>query len=83
MFKKRIGLDPHRKEVAGGGSTSLNGCPDIWELEDGNIAIIGQRKTAVLKPYLPDSAGCSIDEEIVVIPRKTLICAQKDVANLK
>jgi hypothetical protein len=73
MFKQRIGLDPHRDGMATGGA---NGCPDIWELENGDFAIIGSSRTADLQPQLPISAGCGSDESIVVIPRALLLHAK-------
>ena len=79
MFKKRLGPNPHE----GGGQTgAASGCPDLWELESGDIAIIGIRKTTLLKQNLPESAGCGIDEEIVVIPREVLIKARNDIEKL-
>lgn len=78
MFKKRIGEDPH----ANGKMTSgASGCPDIWELESGDFAIIGLRKTKELQPLLHKSANCGYDEEIVVIPRKLLIDAKNYIPN--
>lgn len=78
MFKRRIGPDPHAN---GETTSSANGCPDIWELEDGSFAIIGVRKTKDLIGSLPDTAGCGPDEEIVIIPRKTLLRGKKDIPN--
>jgi hypothetical protein len=76
MFKRRIGPDPHE----GGGSTSSAvGCPDIWELEDGSFMVIGVKKTSELISLLPPSASCGPDEEIVIIPRKTLTAAKNDI----
>jgi len=78
MFKKRIGPDPHE---GGNGTSSGDGCPDIWELQDGSFAVIGVKKTDELKALLPPTANCSYDEEIVIIPRTTLIRAKKDIPN--
>ncbi|MDQ1086181.1 hypothetical protein [Siphonobacter sp. SORGH_AS_1065] len=78
MFKRRIGIDPHAE---GGGSATSENCPDIWELEDGSFAIIGKKRTIDLKSHLPKSASCGADEEIVVIPRVTLLAAKKDIPN--
>jgi len=48
-FLRRIGPDPH----ANGQSTpALENCPDIWELEDGDFAIIGIDMTDVAKSLL-------------------------------
>ena len=75
MFKKRLGPDPH----AGGARTSgCYGCPEIWLLDDGDIAVIGADIT-VLAAKLPPSASCGPDERIVRIPRKTLVLAKPDI----
>ena len=79
MFKQRLGLDPH--ELHGPRTPNIDGCPDIWELESGDFAIIGLTATAGLKGSLPQGAGCGPDENIVVIPRKTLLSAKKDIPN--
>lgn len=79
MFKQRLGTDPH---IQGKDTSGAAGCPDIWELEDGNIAIIGLRNTAILKAQLPSSASCGIDEEIVIIPRQILKNAIEDIKKL-
>jgi hypothetical protein len=71
MFKRRLGLDPHR---GGQGATGgASGCPDIWELDDGNFAVIGLEQTSRLQPHLPPTASCGHDENIVVIPRGLLV----------
>lgn len=75
MFTKRIGPDPH----ANGAKTyACNGCPDIWELENGDFAVIGSDITE-LASKLPPSAGCGPDERMVRIPRKTLVLAKSDI----
>jgi hypothetical protein len=82
MFKNRIGPDPHPEMTASPTTSAGNGCPDIWELESGDVAIIGVRKTSVLSPHLPSGAGCGPDEEIVVIPRSLLLNARDDILKL-
>jgi len=78
MFAKRLGPDPH----AGGAQTvALHGCPDIWELESGDFAIIGQDITAVSTEHLPADASCGPDERIVRIPRKILVLAKSGIPN--
>ena len=75
MFIRRIGPDPH----AGGAMTSgCYGCPDIWELDSGDFAVIGADITD-LTGKLPLSASCGPDERIVRIPRKTLVLAKADI----
>lgn len=78
MFKRRLGPDPHANENE---TTAAAGCPDIWELEDGSFAVIGTRKTSELETLLPDTASRGHDEEIIVIPRTTLIRAKNDIPN--
>jgi hypothetical protein len=79
MFKRRIGPNPHVGATGPGGTSAGSGCPDIWELEDGSIAVIGVRKTSVLRSQLPVGAGCGPDEEIVVLPRSLIINAKGDI----
>lgn len=76
MFLKRLGPDPHAN---GAQTPALQGCPDIFELETGDFAIIGPDITATAAVHLPPSAGCGPDERIVRIPRKTLVLAKSDI----
>jgi hypothetical protein len=76
-FIKRLGPDPH----AGGAKTSgCYGCPDIWELDGGDFAVIGADITE-LAGKLPPSASCGPDERVVRIPRQTLVLAKPDIPN--
>jgi hypothetical protein len=74
-FLRRLGPDPHAN---GAQTVSLNGCPDIFELEDGDFAIIGQDITE-FAAKLPPSANCGPDERMIRIPRKTLVDAKADI----
>lgn len=74
-FLRRIGPDPHAN---GAQTIALENCPDIWELESGDFAVIGINITK-LATHLPPSAGCGPDERIVLIPRKLLIQAKRDI----
>ena len=74
-FIKRIGPDPHAN---GAQSLGCHGCPDIWELDNGDFAVIGADITAHAA-NLPPSAGCAPDERMVRIPRKTLVLAKADI----
>jgi len=74
-FVRRIGPDPH----AGGLKTpGCNGCPDIWELDNGDFAIIGINITS-LANRLPSSANCGPDERIVQVPRRILVGAKQAI----
>jgi hypothetical protein len=79
MFKRRLGPDIHN---AGTTTGAASGCPDIWELENGDIAVIGLRKTAALIASLPSDAGCGPDEEIIVLPRSLVLNARSDLNSL-
>ncbi len=75
LFVKRLGPDPH---VAGQQTFALSGCPDIWELDSGEFAVIGTDITA-LAANLPPSASCGPDERMIKIPRRTLVLAKADI----
>jgi len=76
MFAKRLGPDPH---AHGAKTVALNGCPDIFELDSGDFAIIGADITEISREQLPASASCGPDERIIRIPRKTLVLAKADI----
>ena len=78
MFAKRLGLDPQANGVQCAG---CRGCPDIWELEDGDFAIIGEDITAAVIAKLPPVAGCAPTERIIRLPRKVLVNAKRDIPN--
>jgi hypothetical protein len=74
-FVKRLGPDPHAHGVR---TYACSGCPDIWELESGDFAIIGTDVTSEAGT-LPPSASCGPDERIVRVPRRTLVLAKSDI----
>lgn len=78
MFLRRIGPDPHAN---GATSAGCQGCPDIWELADGDFAVIGADITDATGK-LPPSANCGPDERMVRIPRKTLVLAKAAIPGL-
>ncbi|MBU6402324.1 MAG: hypothetical protein KGS61_18560 [Verrucomicrobia bacterium] len=76
MFKRRLGPDPH----ANGASTpGAHGCPDVWELTNGDFAIIGRDITAEAACHLPPGASCGPEERVIVIPRRTLVSAKSGI----
>jgi hypothetical protein len=76
MFKRRIGPDPHVNNAI---SPATAGCPDLWEMENGDFAIIGRDMTEQLARLLPPTASCGTEERIVVVPRRTLTNAKSDI----
>ncbi|ARQ70012.1 hypothetical protein [Streptomyces marincola] len=74
-FARRLGKSSHAL-----GQTSGNAsCPDVWELDNGDIAVIGTDLTPDYAGRLP--AGVSVDpgERLVIIPRATLVAAKTDI----
>jgi hypothetical protein len=76
MVLRRLGPDPH---LDGSQTPALTGCPDIFELETGDFAIVGQDITAKIMTELPAGSTCGPDERIIIIPRKTLVLARPDI----
>jgi hypothetical protein len=75
-FLRRIGPDPH----ANGATTpALDNCPDVWELDTGDFAVIGIEMTSDLKGKLPPTASCGPDERIVLVPRRILVGAKAEI----
>jgi hypothetical protein len=65
-----------RMNSASGGDAS---CPELWELDNGDIAVIGTELTSAYRGRLP--AGVTIDhsESLVIIPRSTIVSAKADI----
>ena len=78
MFIRRLGPDPHAN---GAITSSLRGCPDILEMENGDFAVIGVDITEQAAAKMAFGANCGSDERIVLIPRKTLVLAKRDIPN--
>ena len=74
-FLKRLGKSPQEL----GNTTDSPDCPDIWELANGDIAVIGRDLTGSLGRRLPDGVSVGADERLVVIPRNMLIAAKPDI----
>ncbi len=75
-FARRLGPDPHAN---GAQTPALQNCPDVWELDTGDFAIIGIEVTDALRPKLPPTASCGPDERIVLVPRRILVGARADI----
>ncbi len=76
MILRRLGPDPHE---GGRKSVAANGCPDLFELDCGDFAVIGIDITADALPHLPPSAGCGPDERVIRIPRALLVQAKPHI----
>ncbi len=72
---RRLGDPPAKLGTTDG----RNGCPDIWELDNGDIAVIGRDLTARYTTRLPEGVSVGPDECLVVIPRVTALSAKADL----
>jgi hypothetical protein len=76
-FARRLGKSAAELRDTGG----RDGCPDIWELSNGDIAVIGRDVTAAYRDRLPADVTVARDERVVVIPRNMLIAAKPDISD--
>jgi len=74
-FLRRLGKSPQELGV----TTDNADCPDMWELENGDVAVIGRDLTGSLGRQLPAEVSIGADERLVVIPRSMLIAAKPDI----
>ena len=74
MFIRRLGVDANATVLP---CASGRACPDLLELPDDGIAVIG-RDITELAPMLPAGSGCGPDERIVRIPKALLLRALRD-----
>jgi hypothetical protein len=72
---RRLGKSAHEL-----GSTTGNvSCPEIWELSNGDVAIIGTNLTSAYADRLPSGVSIDPGEDLVVIPRSTILSAKADI----
>ncbi|MCC5581272.1 hypothetical protein IMZ11_37280 [Microtetraspora sp. AC03309] len=72
---RRLGKSAAELGSTGGDS----GCPDIWELDNGDIAVIGRDLTSAYESRLPASVAIAADERLVIIPRIMIVTAKADI----
>ncbi len=73
-FVRRVGKSPEEL----GNTSKKDGCPDMWELDNGDIAVIGRDLTSSYEGFLPEGARVASDERIVVIPGNVLAAAKSE-----
>ncbi|NGN66325.1 hypothetical protein G5C51_20790 [Streptomyces sp. A7024] len=71
---RRLGASPRQR-----GSMTGQTCPDLFELDNGDFAVIGTEATAELEPSLPVDASRGDHERIVIVSRETLLRAKVDI----
>lgn len=74
-FVRRLGKSA--KEL--GNSDDKEDCPDIWLLDNGDVAVIGRDRTAAYRSRLPEGVALAADERLVVIPGNMLRAAKPDI----
>ena len=79
-LESRIGPDPHA-DPRDPRTPNADGCPDVWRLNNGDYAVIGLDITASVDQPLPETAGCGYDERIVLVPRRILEAAARDLTS--
>lgn len=75
LFVRRLG----KSAAELGNSDGRDECPDIWQLSNGDIAVIGRDLTADYAPRLPEGVALRGDERLVVIPGNMLTAAKADI----
>jgi hypothetical protein len=82
-FARRLGIaptDPGSGRAEGEtGSGGESGCPDIWELDNGDVAVIGRDLTENYTTRLPSGVHVRSDERLVVIPKGMARAARTDI----
>lgn len=74
-FKQRLGKSAADLEITDNNPS----CPDLWELDNGDIAVIGRDLTDNYCTRLPEDVSIGADEKLVIIPRVMMIAAKKDI----
>lgn len=74
LFRRRLGTKASCQNT--------EACPDIFELTDGDFAVIGKDITNASASLLPKDAGCGADERIIRIPRALLVGAKADIPSV-
>ncbi|RDG37686.1 hypothetical protein [Streptomyces corynorhini] len=77
LFAHRLGKSA--KEL--GNSDGSDECPDIWQLDNGDVAVIGRDLTSDYARRLPVGVALAADERLVVIPGNMLRAAKPDIAD--
>jgi hypothetical protein len=75
VFARRLG----KSAAELGHSGDREDCPDIWELSNGDIAVIGRDLTGVYGAALPEGVSLRGDERVVVVPGSMLSAAKADI----
>jgi hypothetical protein len=74
-FLRRLGKSAHELGTTGGDAS----CPEMWELDNGDVAVIGTDLTAHYAGRLPPGVSVDPGESLVIIPHSTIVSAKTDI----
>lgn len=74
-FSRRLGRSPQELGL----TSATESCPDIWEMDNGDVAVIGRDVTPEVAARLPEGVSIRADERLVIIPRSLLVAAKPDI----
>jgi hypothetical protein len=74
-FARRLG----RSAAELGNTSQGKTCPDIWELSNGDIAVVGTDMTDAFADRLPDDVSIGTNERLVVIPHNMAVAAKPEL----
>ncbi|GHE02608.1 hypothetical protein [Streptomyces alanosinicus] len=74
-FVRRLGRSPQELGL----TSQTETCPDIWEMSNGDVAVIGRDVTSAVADRLPAGVSIGADERLVIIPRSLLSAAKPDI----
>lgn len=74
-FVRRLGKSAEKLGNTSQGKT----CPDIWELSNGDIAVVGTDMTEAFADRLPTDVSVGVHERLVVIPRNMVVSAKPEL----
>jgi hypothetical protein len=77
LFERRLGKSAKELNHTG----DRDDCPDIGQLDNGDIAVIGRDLTAHYDAHLPEGVTLRADERLVVIPGDMLSAAKADITD--
>lgn len=82
-FVRRLGISPtdpgSGRDPEETGSGGEGGCPDVWELDNGDVVVIGRDLTENYAGHLPSGVSVGAGERLVVIPRGMARAVRTDV----
>lgn len=74
-FQRRLG----KTAAELGDSRTTDQCPEIWELDNGDVAVIGRDATTAYRDRLPAGVSIRPDERLVIISGRLLAAAKPDI----